>query len=184
MSHNPPSPHGQPRAGLLRRLAALFYDALLLVAVLLIAGALTLPFTQGEAVEPGNPFFRTYLFMVAFFFFAWFWTHGGQTLGMRAWRLRVQQRSGGGLSWWHALLRFLSALPAWFILFAAIESTAPRPEAATGLLGLLHAIPTPVLFTVGTLLLLWDHSPWSWRDRFSETEVVRLPKHLPRRPDA
>lgn len=176
MSHNPP-PQALPRAGLLRRLAALFYDALLLAAVLLIASALTLPLTGGEAVQAGNPFFSTYILLVTFLFFAWFWTHGGQTLGMRAWRLRVQRLDGGGMGWWHALLRFLSGLPAWLV-FALGATKAALGEGAElgGLFGLIYRLPVELLLGAGTLLVLWDHSPVSWRDRFSETQVVRLPK--------
>ena len=44
-------------AGLPRRLGAILYDALLLIAVLFIATALVLPFTDGEAVPAGNLLF-------------------------------------------------------------------------------------------------------------------------------
>ncbi|WJW74905.1 RDD family protein [Thiohalobacter sp. IOR34] len=135
-----------PHAGLLRRLAAMCYDSLLLLAVLFVASALVLPFTGGEAVAPGNPFFSTYLLFVCYFFFAWFWIHGGQTLGMRAWRLRVQRPDGGPISWAQALLRF----------FAAIPSLA--------------------LFGLGYLWILVDRERMSWNDRFSETVVVVLPQ--------
>lgn len=176
MSQNPP-PESLPRAGLLRRLAALFYDALLLAAVLMIASALSLPFTGGEAVRAGNPFFSTYILLVAFFFFAWFWTHGGQTLGMRAWRLRLQQLNGSGVSWWHALLRFLSALPAWLLFgLGATKATLGDSAELAGPFGLVYQLPHWLLLGGGIVLLLWDHSPYSWRDRFSETTVVRLPK--------
>ena len=55
-------------AGLLRRLAALFYDSLLLLALWFIATALLLPFTGGEAVAPNNPLLPTYLLFISFFF--------------------------------------------------------------------------------------------------------------------
>ena len=75
----------QPRpATLFRRLAALFYDSLLLLAVWFIATALLLPFTSGEAIRPHNPLLSSYLLFISFFFYGWFWIHGGQTLGMSA----------------------------------------------------------------------------------------------------
>jgi uncharacterized RDD family membrane protein YckC len=98
-----------PVASLPRRLGAILYDALLLCGVLLAATALILPLTGGEAVTRGNPFFSTYVFLVCFFFYAWFWIHGGQTLGMRAWKIRIQQQDGRSITWWQALLRFLLA---------------------------------------------------------------------------
>ncbi len=142
----PQAPENLPHAGLLRRLAAILYDGLLLLAVLFIAGALALSFTGGEAVKAGNPLFTTYLFFVSFFFFAWFWTHGGQTLGMRAWRLRVQQRNGDPITLWQALLRFLVAIPSWLLL------------------------------GLGFLWSLLDKEKMTWHDRYSMTVMVVLPK--------
>ncbi len=84
----PDSLQYQP-AGLLRLLGAVAYDLLLWLAVLFLATALILPISGGDALRAGNPLYTSYLFMVSFFFYAWFWVHGGQTLGMRAWRLHV-----------------------------------------------------------------------------------------------
>ena len=101
-------------AWLPRRLAAIVYDSLLLTGVLFGATALALGLAAallgGEALKlhnplAGNPFFSTYLLLVCFFFYGGFWIYGGQTLGMRAWRLRVQRRDGRGIGWWQALLR-------------------------------------------------------------------------------
>ena len=80
-------------AGLLVRLVAMFYDALLLLSALLIATAIALLVTKGS-LHTHNPFFRTMLFLICFSFYAWFWLHGGQTLGMRAWKLRLQNKDG------------------------------------------------------------------------------------------
>jgi len=99
-----------PLAGLPRRLGAIFYDALLLLATLFFATAILLPLTGGKAVaSPGefNPWYTSYLFCICFLFFGWFWTHGGQTLGMRAWKIRVQRLDGGAITWGQALTRFL-----------------------------------------------------------------------------
>lgn len=100
---------GLHSVGLLRRCGAILYDTLLLCGLLLVATALVLPLTAGEAVKSGNPWFSTYLLSVCFLFFGWFWTHGGQTLGMRAWKIRLQRTDERGLGWWQALLRFFLA---------------------------------------------------------------------------
>ena len=104
--------------GLLRRLAAIAYDACLLFAVLFVATALVLPFTGGQAVAPGNRLFFLYLLAVSYLYFAWFWTHGGQTLGMRAWHIRVRASDGGAVTWKRAALRFLVSLLSWGALGA------------------------------------------------------------------
>ena len=83
---------------LLRRLGAMVYDGLLLVALWFVATAIWLPFTGGEAI-PYPGLLRVWLLAVSFVFFGWFWTHGGQTLGLRAWRLRVERADGAPLTW-------------------------------------------------------------------------------------
>ena len=132
-------------AGLLVRLVAMFYDALLLLSALLIATALALMVTKGT-LSYHNPFFRTFLFLLCFSFYAWFWLHGGQTLGMRAWKLRLQNKDGRPITIWQALLRFLVAIPS--LAFAGL----------------------------GFLWMLIDKDKMTLYDRFSESVIVRLPK--------
>lgn len=94
---------------LLRRLAAIVYDAFLLAAVLFLATAVALPLNGGRAFEPGHWRYLGYLGVVAFLFSGWFWTHGGQTLGMKVWGLRLDTTDGTPVTWSRAALRFGSA---------------------------------------------------------------------------
>ncbi len=132
-------------AGLMVRLLAMFYDSLLLLSALLIATAIALMVTRGT-LSYLNPFFRTLLFLICFSFYAWFWLHGGQTLGMRAWRLRLQRLDGGAITLWQALLRFMVAIPS---------------LAACGL---------------GLFWMLVDRDRLALHDRISESTIVRLPR--------
>ncbi len=142
----PDSP-GQPKpAGLFRRLAALLYDSLLLLAVLFIATAILLPVTGGEAFHH-NPFLTTYLLFISFFFYSWFWMHGGQTLGMRSWKLQLRNINPGPISLWQCLLRFMVA------------------------------IPSALLLGLGYLWMLVDRDQLTWHDRYSETRIVQLDKN-------
>lgn len=103
-------------ASLIRRLMAIVYDLFLLVAVLFIATALAMVFNQGKAIEPGQPiypFYIIYLLIISFFFYGWFWTHGGQTLGMKTWKMKLQQSSGQPITWSLALIRYFTALLSW-----------------------------------------------------------------------
>lgn len=100
-------------AGLVRRLMAIMYDLFLLLAMLFIATAIAMILNQGNAIEPGQaiyPFYIVYLLVLSFVFYGWFWTHGGQTLGMKTWKMRLQQDDGKPLSWNLALIRFAIAL--------------------------------------------------------------------------
>jgi uncharacterized RDD family membrane protein YckC len=130
--------------GLFRRLAALLYDAVLLAGVLFASTLAVLPFRGGEAFGPHDPVFSAYLLGVGFLFFGWFWTHGGQTLGMRAWKIRLLATDGGPVSWRQAVIRYVCAL-----ISAAC-------------------------FGLGYLWVWFDSRKRSWHDLASGTRIVLL----------
>lgn len=140
------APAPLPAAGLLRRLAALFYDLLLLTATLFIATALLLTATGGEAIAAGNPLFRAFVFLLCYLYFAVFWLRGGQTLGMKTWRLRLVRADGLPLRVPDTMMRFA--------------------------VGLLSA----ALAGLGFLWALVDRDRRTWHDRAAGTRLVRLPK--------
>ena len=142
-------------AGLLRRLGALLYDSLLLLALFMVATAVMLPLTGGEAITPaGHPLlefvYRALLLGLFVGFYGFFWTRRGQTLGMASWRLRVEREDGALLTWPDALRR----------LAAAAVSLV-----AAGL---------------GFLWILVDPERRAWHDRWTHTRVVVLPKRSPK----
>lgn len=102
-------------APLWRRLAALFYDLLVLVAIWMLAAALVLLAFSGQVDVAHQPPLYHYtlqgvLLVLTAVYFAISWSRGGQTIGMRAWRVKVVQASGDGLDFRQALLRFALAL--------------------------------------------------------------------------
>jgi len=92
--------------GLARRLAGMLYEAVLLFAVAFFAGFAFHFASRGAALE-GTLRLAHQLLLVAVFaaYFLWCWLRGGQTLAMRAWRVRLVGVTPG-----KALLRFLFAL--------------------------------------------------------------------------
>ena len=116
-------PDIQP-CGLGRRLLAMLYDALVLVAILLLATALALLAGSGAVTAGRDPFFTLYLVLVWFLYLALCWRLG-MTVGMRAWRIRIETPEGGKPGWAACLVRFgvslLAAAPAglgfWWSLF-------------------------------------------------------------------
>jgi uncharacterized RDD family membrane protein YckC len=87
--------------GFLRRLAAIFYDLILLFGLLMVAvAAVIIPYKHlvGMPFPSEEPFHRLglqlYLITVGGLFFAYFWVRSGQTLGMRAWRLQLVRPDG------------------------------------------------------------------------------------------
>ncbi len=156
----PPSAHRPRPAGpdrplpapsLLRRLAAGVYDLLIMAALWWLA---SLPFVllAGGAPPAGamRLAFQSYLLAVMFLFYGGFWVHGGQTIGMRAWRLRLVRTQGDGrITWRIAARRFF---------FAWLSALC---------LGL------------GFGWALIDRERRTWHDIFSATRLVLLPKPAP-----
>jgi len=102
---------GQP-AGLLRRLAALFYDLLLVIALAFVATFAMLPLTHGEAILASTQgalahAYHAVWLLAVLAYFGWSWTRTGQTLGMRAWRIALRDTGERQLGWPGALVRFL-----------------------------------------------------------------------------
>jgi uncharacterized RDD family membrane protein YckC len=134
-----------------RRLGAMLYDALLVVALLMVVTAVLLSFTGGEAITYERhgvleEVYRAVLLLVIVGFFGWFWTRKGQTLGMRSWRLKVVREDGGLLTWSDALKRMGGAL---------------------------------VSLAAGGLGYFWiwiDRDRLTWHDRWTDTRVIVLPK--------
>lgn len=110
---------------LLRRLAAALYDSLLLLALWFSVGFVVIA-VRNEAIPALTLWFELLLWMLGFFFYGWFWTHGSQTLGLRAWRLRAVRRDGGALGWPQALLRYVLALPSWVSVVGILWSLLDR----------------------------------------------------------
>lgn len=99
--------------GLIRRLAAIVYDSLLLFGVLILAAVPLLAIPGGLRQAPTVRLAEQgYLLGVCFVYFGWFWTHGGQTLGMKSWRLRLVTASGT-VTWGQCARRFAAAALSW-----------------------------------------------------------------------
>ena len=99
----------------------------------------------GEALPPGNGPLRLLLLVTTVAFFVGFWIKGGQTLGMRAWRLQVRRAGGGALDARTALVRFAGGL----LVVASLG--------------------------LGLLWLRFDPARLPWHDRLAGTQVVVLP---------
>jgi uncharacterized RDD family membrane protein YckC len=133
-------------AGLLRRLGAILYDTLLLLALLFMA---TIPFIAlrgGEAVAPETPSYQLAMVAVAYLFFVGFWTRVGSTLGMRSWRLRVEAEGQRLPTVGEASIRFAVAILSWLCL------------------------------GLGFLWQLWDRDGLTWHDRASGTRLRYYPR--------
>ena len=130
--------------GLARRLAAMLYDWLLLFALMLVATSLiTLPLGMPSGI--GLVSFQAFTFiLIPAGFFIGFWVRGGQTLGMRSWRIKLVTESGQPLRLSSAVLRLLAAL--------------------------LSLLPCGL----GFIWMLFDADRLAWHDRLSRTRMVMV----------
>jgi uncharacterized RDD family membrane protein YckC len=78
-----------------RRFAALLYDSLALIAILFMGTGLLLLFRHNHAITSGHIGYRIFLLALVAGYYAWSWSVGGQTLGMRAWRLYLADAETG-----------------------------------------------------------------------------------------
>ncbi len=144
-----PTPDSHEPASLSRRLGAIFYDALLLLALLMLGSFLYVPITGIVLPAPlGRTLYQIFLLAISFFYFTGFWVHGGQTLGLRTWKLRLVAHDGSSVTWPQATQRFALASVSW------------------------------LCFGLGFLWVLVDREKLAWHDRFSGTRLVRLPDIL------
>ena len=95
-------------ASIFRKVAAFFYDCLLLIAVFFVVTAVAVRVNGGEAIE--SPLYLLALVPVALLFFCWFWMNGGQTLGMRAWKIKAVNDNDEDLSLRASVIRFFTGL--------------------------------------------------------------------------
>ena len=139
----PAAPPTAEPATLFRRLAAFCYDLLLLGALIFCFTLILLAIRGGREIPSGSLWFEACLVAIAGVFFGAFWVHGGQTLGMRAWRIRVVTADGGNLAWRQAMARFAAAVIA--------------------------ALPAGL----GLWWSVFDPQGRGWHDRWTHTRVVR-----------
>lgn len=159
----------------LRCLFASLYDSLVLLAVCFLAMAAVTPFFDSQNTTQ-QILASIYLFVVIAAFYLWFWTHGGQTIGMRAWQLKLQTTDGQRISLAQGLFRIITAIPAWlgfglFALLAGIRQVAVLPA--------MFQVLQPYASGLSLFCLLWilfDNRPHSWRNRLSKTMVRFTPK--------
>jgi uncharacterized RDD family membrane protein YckC len=135
-------------AGFGRRFAALIYDAFLLTALLMIYTGIVMLFTRHAMLFENSGawvyLYRAGLIGVIGAYYVLNWLRSGQTLGMRAWRLRAVSDTGKPLTLRASLLRFVCGFLAW----------APA--------------------TLGVLWLYLDRDHLAVHDRLSHTRVVKL----------
>jgi uncharacterized RDD family membrane protein YckC len=163
---------GASTAGTFRRLAAGVYDGLLLLAVLMLSTAGLQAFTGGEAITyrsvgPWEYVYRAALAGLVVAYCGIAWTRRGQTLGMKAWKLRVERADGALLRWPDVLRRLGCAAPLYLLAIGGTLAFMTRLAGA----GVLLACLLPLAASYAWLA--W-RGTGTLHDLASRTRVVRL----------
>jgi uncharacterized RDD family membrane protein YckC len=145
----------QRLASLTRRLAALGYEALLLVAMAFVAGFLFVPFLPQDAsrqtLTTPSHVARALMFVVlvaaAGVYYAWCWSGGRRTLPQKTWQLRLVDDQGTAPARARALMRYAAFWigPALALIgYAALHAAGyGRNALAFGALNYCWAIADP-----------------------------------------
>lgn len=138
---------------LLRRLGAMFYDFMLIGATVMIVGGIINTIVSqvlGLPEIPPRSTLANLLFLLEILMIygllGWFWTHGGQTLGMRAWKIKVVTFDNMPLNWQQTTVRFIVS------------------------------IISLLAFGAGFIIALFDPEKMTWHDRYSRTKLIFAPR--------
>jgi uncharacterized RDD family membrane protein YckC len=176
-----PDDPAQRSAGIGRRFGAIVYDALILIGVLAIATFPFLPFLNGKVLVPREVGALAYGYwlwelLLVTGFFVFFWTRRGQTLGMLAWRLRIQRADGENLRWRDAVRRL--ALVAALLTPAAAGYQLVWREWNDANARTLATVIALLPFFAAYFWIWIDRDRLAWHDRWSGTRVVVAPKKV------
>lgn len=144
----------------------MLYESLLLFGVLFVAGWLFSTLLQQRHALYLRHAQQIWLLFVLGLYFVWFWAHGGQTLAMKTWRIRVTTANGQPVPIWRAILRYLLAW-MWFLPGLALAWS-------------LHAHTWMLVLIPAANMLLWaltaylDPQRQFLHDRLAGTRLVML----------
>jgi uncharacterized RDD family membrane protein YckC len=142
------------------------YESMLLFGVLFISGWLFSTLLQQRHALYLRSALQDWLFIVLGVYFVWFWTHRGQTLAMKTWRIRLETRDGKEVTTRRAIGRYLLAW-GWILPGLAIAWAVGAQN------WMLVLIPTAnVLLWALTIYL--DPQRQFLHDRIARTRVVSV----------
>lgn len=127
-----------------RRTLCMVYDFLLLLAIWFVASLIFIVIVQDTSFTYFRPIYQFYSLSIIGIYFIWFWTHGGQTLAMQTWKIRVVSKDGKALTIKQAISRYL---------FAVIGITS---------------------FGFGIIWALFDRDRQFLHDRLAGTRIVKV----------
>lgn len=96
-------------------IGAMIYDLLILLAILLCVSVLPVILSRPNFNISHSNIYRTYLACITILFYYFCWRKSGQTLGMKAWGIKLISLDGKPVSLLQSAIRVLTAVPSFFI---------------------------------------------------------------------
>jgi uncharacterized RDD family membrane protein YckC len=152
--------------GLHRRLACFVYEGVLLFGVLMVTGLVYGMLTQQRHALVGMHGLQVFVFLVLGTYFSWFWSHGGQTVAMKTWHIRLLTKDGQPVPAARAALRYVLS---WLWFLPALVGSY--------LAGLRSGAGIALAVTIGVLgyaaLSRLNPQRQYWHDRLCGTRLVQ-----------
>jgi uncharacterized RDD family membrane protein YckC len=154
-----------PTPALWRRMACFVYEGVLLFGVAMATGLLYAGITGQRNAMLGRHGLQVALFVVLGLYFSWFWSHGGQTVAMKAWRIRLVRADGSPVSMGRAMARYLMG----WLWFAPALLSLQLTQAGGG--GTIFAVLCVGVIAYAALTLLHPDRQF-WHDAVCATRLV------------
>jgi uncharacterized RDD family membrane protein YckC len=142
----------------------MIYEAVLLFAISFIADYLFDTLTQSRSGLAHIELRRFWLFGVFGVYFVYFWTHGGQTLPMKTWRIKLEWKDHRAVPLPVAVLRYFACW--FFVLLATAIAHALNLDPPVEAAGLIAALVLP------PFAMLMDPDRQFLHDRLLGTRLV------------
>lgn len=157
-----------------RRLAAAIYDGLLLVALWMVTSLFDVMIRDAVKLARNFAALQVLEFSIGLLFFGWFWIHGGQTLGMRVWRLQVRRPDGSPLRWPIAAVRYSVMILTWTAV--VVPALMQSPQIASHVHAGKATAVSVIIAAIAAVMIVLDGRKRALCDWAAGTEVVELPK--------
>jgi uncharacterized RDD family membrane protein YckC len=171
-----------PPAGLISRWGAIISDSLVVFGLLALSTLfLFVPVLSALGKKAMTPSEVGWMWSITYFavmmsvwfgFYGYFWTRSGQTIGMRAWRVRVESDQGTLITWSQALKRWLLSIAPWLPCLLLMMAAEQVGSIALKYVGQAASL----LGVVAWLIMYADPKRLTWHDQLSTSRVIKLPK--------
>ncbi|PUA16884.1 hypothetical protein C7W93_21885 [Glaciimonas sp. PCH181] len=149
-----------------RRFGSMMYEAMLLFGILFVSGLIFSMLLQQRNALYLRHGQQAWLFLVLTAYFVWCWSHGGQTLAMKTWRLQLVNKDDSAITVKNALIRYLLAW-LWFLPGLVVAW-------ALGAHTWMLAIIPVVNFVLWSMTIYLDPQRQFLHDRLAGTKLINM----------